>query len=359
MADFIDAPSKQRDSETLPAETLEPYLRANLPSFDGELQIMQFRKGHSNLTYAISDGTREWVLRRGPFGSTVKTAHDMGREYRILATLWRELPLAPRALLFCEDTDVVGVPFYVMERVRGVILREAPPKGLKWDESRSDALCRAFLDTQVAIHGADLLEAGLHEFGRPEGYTKRQVEGWTKRYFGAKTDEIAQMEAAAAWLAEKLPPGDEGVLIHNDLKFDNIVLDGGLQSGGHPSVIGVLDWEMATVGHPLMDFGTTLSYWLTADDGPELALMPFGVNGYPGAWSREKLVGEYGEATGRDMSAIDFYHVFGLFKTAVVAQQIYYRFHTGKTDDPRFQMMIVGVNVLSRLAAKVISASKL
>jgi aminoglycoside phosphotransferase (APT) family kinase protein len=167
------------------------------------------------------------------------------------------------------------------------------------------------------------------------------------------------MEAAAVWLAEKLPPGDEGVLIHNDLKFDNIVLDPTLQSGASISVVGVLDWEMATVGHPLMDLGTTLSYWLTPDDGPELAMMPFGVSGYLGAWTRERLVGQYGEATGRDVATIDFYHVFGLFKTAVVAQQIYYRFHQGKTDDPRFQMMIVGVNVLARLAARIISKSTL
>ena len=359
MPDFTDSPTQPRDAERLDEAALASFLTENLEGFAGELELRQFRKGHSNLTYAVSDGTREWVLRRGPFGSNVKTAHDMGREYRILSTLWRELPAAPRALLYCEDADVIGAPFYVMERVTGIILRDAPPKGLRWNEGRSDELCRAFLDTQVAIHSADLVEAGLSEFGRPAGYTQRQVEGWTSRYSAAKTDEIAEMESAAAWLAEKMPGGDEGVLIHNDLKFDNIVLNSNLQSGGAVEVIGVLDWEMATVGHPLMDLGTTLSYWLTPDDGPELAMMPFGVTGYPGAWSREKLVGEYGEATGRDVSAVDFYHVFGLFKTAVVAQQIYYRFHTGKTDDPRFQMMIVGVNVLSRLADRIVSRSAL
>ena len=359
MPDFIDAPAAPRVSETLPIEPLQNFLRASLPGFSGDLEVHQFRKGHSNLTYSLSDGTRDWVLRRAPFGSDVKSAHDMGREHRILATLWRELPVAPRALLFCEDPEVIGASFYVMERVRGIILREAPPKGLRWNESRSDELCQALLDTQVAIHSADLVEAGLSDFGKPDGYTRRQLEGWTSRYFAAKTDEIAEMEAAATWLAEKLPGGDEGVLIHNDLKFDNIVLDPKLQTGGPLSVIGVLDWEMATVGHPLMDLGTTLSYWLTPEDGPELAMMPFGVSGYPGAWTRARLVGEYGEATGRDVAAIDFYHVFGLFKTAVVAQQIYYRFHTGKTDDSRFQMMIVGVNVLSRLAARILSNSSL
>ena len=359
MPDLIDAPSAPRASEALPLEPLEAYLRDALPGFSGALEIRQFRKGHSNLTYSLTDGTREWVLRRGPYGSNVKTAHDMGREYRILATLWRELPSAPRALIYCEDPEVIGAPFYVMERVTGVILRESPPKGLRWNEARSDELCQAFLNTQVAIHSADLVEAGLSDFGKPVGYTTRQVEGWTARYFRSKTDEIAEMESAAAWLAEKLPPGDEGVLIHNDLKFDNIVLDPKLQTGGPISVIGVLDWEMATVGHPLMDLGTTLSYWLTPADGPELAMMPFGVSGYKGAWTRDRLVSGYAEATGRDVSAIDFYHVFGLFKTAVVAQQIYYRFHTGKTDDPRFQMMIVGVNVLSRLADRIISASSL
>ncbi len=365
----LDQPADVRASEALDEKRLEAWLRAHLEGFDGPLQVQQFRKGHSNLTYRISDGTRDWVLRRGPFGSNVATAHDMGREYRILSGLHRAYAPAPRAFVICDDNEVLGAPFYVMERKNGVILRAKVPPGIDWTPALGAATSEAVVRNLAAIHAVDLEQAGLADYGKPEGYVRRQVEGWTERYFKAKTDEIPDIETVAAWLADKMPAESTATLIHNDYKYDNLVFapSFGLASGAHaasgglapPSIVGVLDWEMATVGDPLMDLGTALSYWVTADDAPEVLMMPFGVAHFPGSWSRAQVVECYAEASGRDVANVDFYHVFGLFKTAVVAQQIYYRFKSGKTDDPRFQMMIMGVQVLGRLAASVVSKSTL
>lgn len=358
---IVDAPGDVRRSEQLNTQKLHAWCAENLEHFDGALVVRQFRKGHSNLTYAISDGAREWVLRRGPFGSNVATAHDMTREYRILSGLHRAYPPAPRAFALCEDNDVLGAPFYVMERKVGVILRDKPPAGIAWNPSLGAQTSAAFVDHLAKIHGVDLAAAGLSDFGKPEGYVQRQVEGWTGRYFKAKTDEIPDIERVAEWLADKMPAAHaDATLIHNDYKYDNVVWAPSFgEPDAAPQVVGVLDWEMATVGDPLMDLGTALSYWVTEHDTAEVQMLPFGVVHYPGSWTRDEVVAGYAERTGRDVENVDFYHVFGLFKTAVVAQQIYYRFKTGKTDDPRFQMMILGVQVLSRLAASVVDASKL
>lgn len=363
---LVDAAEAPRESEKLDLARLTEWMAAHVDGFAPPIGLRQFRKGHSNLTYLVArdDGSGsepgdEWVLRRGPFGSNVATAHDMGREYRILSGLHRAYPPAPRAFALCEDNDVIGAPFYVMQRVRGTILRAKPPAELGWTPALGERMCSEFVDHLVRIHGVDLERAGLVDFGHPEGYVRRQVEGWTARYDKSRTDDVPEVDAVARWLAEKMPAEADGRLIHNDFKYDNVVLDTDALERHDPRIIGVLDWEMATVGDPLMDLGTTLSYWVTAEDTGELAMLPFGVARYPGSWSRERLVAEYGERSGRDVAGVDFYHVFGLFKTAVVAQQIYYRFKTGKTDDPRFQMMILGVKVLSKFASGIAERSHL
>jgi aminoglycoside phosphotransferase (APT) family kinase protein len=350
-----DEPSPVRDSERLDVDRLAEYLGDHLADFDGPLEVRQFRKGHSNLTYLIRDGRREWVLRRPPFGSKVATAHDMGREYRVLKGLYRAYEPAPRALLYCDDESVIGAPFYVMERVRGVIVRRDPPAGVVVDEDLAERLCRALVDNLVRIHEVDLAKAGLCDLGSPEGYIERQVSGWTRRYRGSQTDDIPEMEALTEWLADKMPDAHNGALIHNDYKFDNVVLD----PTDLTHIVGVLDWEMCTVGHPLMDLGTSLSYWVQADDPPPIVQFRFGPTHLPGMYTRQQVVERYAAVSGRDVSAIDFYRAFGLFKTAVVAQQIYYRFATGKTDDKRFAIMIVGVRLLSRTGAGIIETSAL
>ena len=350
MAELSDAPGKVRESEALPKEALEAWMHAHVPGFEGALTIEQFRKGHSNLTYCVSDRRQSWVLRRAPFGKHAASAHDMAREWRILEALSGAYGKAPEPVAFCDDEAVMGAPFYLMQRLNGVILRTSPPKGLAWSPELGDALCDAFVDELVALHDVSLGAAGLAGFGRPEGYVERQVGGWTRRYRRSQTDEIAEMDALATWLERERPDEQGAVLIHNDFKYDNLVLD-----PDNPSrIVGVLDWEMSTVGCPWMDVGSTLGYWIEEGDGAALQMMPFRVAAFPGTWSRARLVKAYAERSGRGLDDAAFYHAYGLFKLAVVAQQIYARFARGDTDDPRFGMMIHGVRALAELGARTV-----
>lgn len=307
----------------------------------------QFPGGHSNLTYAVAVGDRELVVRRPPVGSLVKSAHDMGREFRVLSALAPVLPTAPRPLAYCDDESLLGARFLVMERVPGLILRRDVPAGVDLGPSPARRLCETFVDTLCALHAIDYQAVGLGDFGKPVGYVARQVSGWTERYRKSQTDELVDMESLAPWLAAHLPETSEACVLHNDFKFDNMVLD----PADLGTVRGILDWEMAAVGDPLMDLGTALSYWVEPGDAQELQLFRFGPTNLPGMLTREALVRHYGEASGRDVCGAVFYAAFGLFKTAVVAQQIYYRYKQGLTRDERFALFIEGVRVLARRAA--------
>jgi aminoglycoside phosphotransferase (APT) family kinase protein len=335
-----------RAGEELDAARLADYLRATL-SVSGPLLIEQFPSGHSNLTYLIRAGERELVLRRPPFGSKVKSAHDMGREYRVLSRLSAVYP-APRPVAYCEDPSVLGAPFYLMERLRGVIVRLNPPPELTGSPERVRGLCTAFIDRLADLHQIDYAAVGLGDLGKPAGYVERQVSGWTRRYEDARTDEIGEMTWLAGWLKERLPPESGAALIHNDYKYDNLVL----AADDLTRIIGVLDWEMSTVGDPLMDLGTALGYWVEAGDPPELQAIRFCSTTLPGSLTRRELAERYGERTGRDVSDLLFYYCFALFKTAGVAQQIYYRYKQGLTHDERFAAMILGVRVLSQTAVR-------
>jgi aminoglycoside phosphotransferase (APT) family kinase protein len=348
MAVLIDDPRPVRRGEELDLDRLRAYLQAHLPAqgADAALAVEQFPGGHSNLTYLVRWDGREYVLRRPPFGSQVKTAHDMSREYRVLSHLAPVYDKAPRPVLHCADAGVIGAEFYLMERVRGVILRKDPPAGITIDPALARRLSEMIVDTLVELHAVDYQAAGLGDFGKPSGYVQRQVEGWSKRYTGAQTDAIPAVDEVAGWLASHLPPDSPGALIHNDLKFDNLVLD----PEDLTRVRGILDWEMSTLGDPLMDLGTTLCYWVDAQDPPLMHQIRFGPTNLPGMMTRAELAARYGERSGRDVSNIVFYYVFGLFKTAVVAQQIYYRYKQGLTQDQRFAMMIMGVRALAEKA---------
>jgi aminoglycoside phosphotransferase (APT) family kinase protein len=292
-------------------------------------------------------------------GSQVKTAHDMGREYRVLSRLPDLYPKAPRALAAEEDPAVLGAPFYVMERVRGVILRGAtPPTGLELTPDRMRRVSEMVVDGLAELHTVDFRAAGLAEFGRPEGYVRRQVEGWSERWRKAKTDDVPGMDRAAAWLADHLPAdrGEAGAaLLHNDYKYDNLVLDPEAPS----RIVAVLDWEMATVGDPLMDLGTTLGYWIDPDDPPGLRRLPTGPTAQPGNLSRLELTERYAQKTGREVSEILFYYVYGLFKIAVIAQQIYYRYRQGLTNDERFAAFLGAVRLLGHAAAQAIDRGRI
>lgn len=330
-ADFRDHSREVRQGEELDLAQLEPYLRSHFPDLDGTLVVRQFPSGHSNLTYSVSLGGKEMVLRRPPFGSKVKSAHDMGREYHVLSKLHGAYP-APRPLLHCTDDSIIGAPFYVMERVRGIILRKELPQGMVLASETARRLSEAFIDNLAALHALDYNRLGLGDLGKPVGYLERQVKGWIERYHGSKTEELPQIEPISAWLREHMPAKSDATLVHNDYKYDNMVLG----ENDTTQIKAVLDWEMCTLGDPLTDLGTALAYWVNADDPPMLQMVRWGPTAISGSLTRQQLAERYAEKTGRSLSSIVFYYVFALFKVAVIIQQIYYRYYHGLTKDQRF-----------------------
>ncbi|HEX3186672.1 MAG TPA: phosphotransferase family protein, partial [Pyrinomonadaceae bacterium] len=340
----------------LPPEALLAYLKQHLPELDGPLTVEQFPAGFSNLTYLLRIGDRELVLRRPPIGAKIKTAHDMGREYRILAHLHPVYAKVPRPLLFCADEDVLGAPFYVMERVKGIILRAQPPRGIDLSADTMRRLSEVFVDNLVEIHAIDYEAAGLGGLGSPQGYVSRQISGWTKRYYNARTDDIPEIERLAKWLEEHLPADTaRGSLIHNDYKYDNLVL----APDDLTRVVAVLDWEMATVGDPLMDLGTTLGYWVESTDPEEWQQYGFVLTKLPGNFTRRELLDYYSRGSGRDVSDPVFYYAYALLKIAVIVQQIYARYQKGLTKDSRFAQLGSLVKACGGLAQRAIAYNRI
>lgn len=350
-----DRPLAVREGEGLDGARLLAYLGAALPGVEGPLELEQFPAGYSNLTYLVRAGGREFVLRRPPFGSRVKAAHDMGREFLILSRLWPVYAKVPRPLLFCEDESVLGAPFYLMERVRGVILRASPPAGAGPTPEVMRRLSESFVENLAEIHAVDYGAAGLGGLERPGSYVRRQVEGWTKRYEAARTGEVPEVERLARWLAEHAPPDSGRTLIHNDYKYDNLVL----APDDWSRVVAVLDWEMATIGDPLMDLGTALGYWADADDPEEWRRLGFGLTALPGNLGRRELIERYACLSGRDHGGAVFYFAYGLLKIAVIAQQIYYRYRRGLTTDPRFAGLGRMVRACGGLALRAVERKRL
>jgi aminoglycoside phosphotransferase (APT) family kinase protein len=342
----VDSAGPVRAGEELPPAALEAYLAERLPGGHGPLSVEQFPHGHSNLTYLVRRGDEEFVLRRPPFGNQVKTAHDMGREFRVLSKLSAVYAPAPKPLLYCEDESVLGAPFYVMERRRGIVLRHSDEPGLAIDPPTARALCTALIDNLALLHALDYKAAGLADLGKPEGYVSRQVTGWINRYANARTDAHPEMDRVAEWLSGNMPAESAAALVHNDYKYDNLVLD----PNDLTRIVAVLDWEMATVGDPLMDLGTTLGYWVEAGDPESMKTYATGPTSLPGSLSRRELVLRYAERTGRDVSGVLFYYCFGLYKIAVIIQQIYARYVRGFTRDERFSRLKDRVATLGRQA---------
>jgi aminoglycoside phosphotransferase (APT) family kinase protein len=344
MPDLRDRPTAVRAGEELDLARLEPFLRGHFPDAAGPLAVEQFPSGHSNLTYLVRLGEREIVLRRPPFGSKVKTAHDMGREVRVLSKLHAAYPAAPEVLFFCDDLSILGAPFYLMEPIRGIIIRRDPPAGLPFPAETARRLSESFVDNLVRLHSLDYAAIGLGDLGKPQGYLERQVRGWTERYYGSQSHELPEVERISTWLKDHMPMTSEAVLIHNDYKYDNLVLD----PSNITRISGVLDWEMATVGDPLSDLGTSLAYWVDPQDPEELQKLRWCPSTYPGSMTRAQIVERYARLTGRDVSQMVFYLAFARLKLAVIVQQIYYRYHQGLTKDPRFASMPDLVKVLLR-----------
>lgn len=309
---------------TAPVRPGEEIDSAALAAWLGQsVRIEQFPDGHSNLVYLVRTPEREFVLRKPPLGPVAPKAHDMAREYRVLSAIHPYFPEAPRVFQLCEDPSVIGSAFFLMERRHGFVLRNEPP---------SRPACEALIDCLVRLHAIDVSIPEIAALGKPDGYLERQVRGWSDRWQRAKTNELPEMDRIIAFLQNELPPSGAPAIVHNDFKFDNVMLTPALNR-----VEAVLDWEMATVGDPLTDLGLTLCY---LESGP------------PGGYSGDEFVLRYAESTGRDMRHLGYHRVLGIFKLAVILQQIYYRYRRGQTRDERFRHLDERVRELVGRAAK-------
>ena len=351
----LDHAGKVRKGEELNLEIIERLLLDNIPGSSGELEISQFPGGASNLTYLLKLGDQELVLRRPPFGMKIKSAHDMGREYKVLNALSKSYGKAPKPLYYTEDKSIMGCSFYVMERVEGVILRGAKGFGKDLEPETIGAIADGLISTLVELHALDYNAIGLNDLGRPEGYVERQVKGWTKRYYNAKTDEHKTIENAAKWLEEHRPTVSGASVIHNDFKHDNVVLNADKLS----EVKAILDWEMCTIGDPLMDLGTSMAYWMNPEDPPLFRDNFPNPSVYAGNPTRSEWISSYEKKSGRSVDHPVFYYVYGLFKIAVIVQQIYARYKGGYTTDERFKSFNHVVAAFGQMADQAIAKNRI
>lgn len=351
---MLDQPIETRTGEELDQQKLQKYLRDKVPGFDKEIFIRQFPGGYSNLTYFVLAGEHEYVLRRPPFGANIKSAHDMEREFTVLTKLHKAgFTKVPHAVHLCVDESVMGAKFYLMKRVKGVILRNRLPKDVVISEESFRALSKATIDQLVKLHQIDIRASGLDTLGKPEGYVQRQVEGWMKRYINSQTDDISSMNEVAAWMQQHIPTTSRASFIHNDFKYDNLILN----PNDLTDIIAILDWEMATVGDPLMDLGTTLAYWAEGSD-PD-SLKPFNLTWMPGNFTRKEVVEYYQQRSGAPVDNMVFYYAFGAFKVGVICQQIYHRYKQGFTKDPRFASLIYVIKACGENARRAIERNEI
>ncbi|MDZ7878431.1 MAG: phosphotransferase family protein [Saprospiraceae bacterium] len=363
-----DKTAKARKGEELDTQKLDKYLKIGLPKVGNITNISQFPGGFSNLTYLVQTENADLVLRRPPLGASIKSGHDMGREFRVLSALQKSgFTKIPKPLSISHggfdisadvpQTETLQKPptpasFYLMQRLNGVILRAQDGENDALTPDVLHNLSEKWVENLAHLHSLDIENTDLGALGKPEGYVKRQVDGWIKRYRNSQTDDVPNMEMAAAWLAEQTPRPQKPTFLHNDYKFDNMVWNADLTE-----IIGVLDWEMATVGDPLMDLGAALAYWCEAEDSDFSKL--FNLTWRASCPNRQYVASKYADLTGRDLTDIAFYYVFGLFKNAVIMQQIYARWKKGLTKDPRFEGLILGVFELSKMAKKTIKSGEI
>jgi aminoglycoside phosphotransferase (APT) family kinase protein len=349
----IDRPADVRTGEELDVVRLGPYLREKL-GLEGDVEVLQYPSGFSNLTYLLRVGDTEMVLRRPPFGSKPRSGHDMKREHDVLAALYDSFPYCPKPLLFCDDASIIGGPFYVMERIEGLIVRRDFPTALSFSAEDVRALFNRVVDVHVELHAIDFHAVGLDNFGQPEGYIERQVAGWSDRYRKARTPDVPDCEDIMAWLEENRPAeSGRGCVVHNDFRLDNIVLD----PADPQRILGVLDWEMATIGDPLMDLGASLAYWVEQGDPPAFQAMRMMPTNAEGAPTRAEVVTRYASMSGLEIDDFSFYYCYGLFRLAGIVQQIYYRSYHGQTGDARFKNLNLWVGVLAAAAQAITSTS--
>lgn len=360
----IDVAGAVRPGEALDAAAVDAWMKLQRPGLQGVPTITQYAGGVSNWTYRLQyaadreGGSTDFILRRPPAGTKAKSAHDMGREFRVQSALGPVYPVVPRMVGLCSDEAVLGCEFYVMERIEGIIARKNLPRALALDAATTRRLCTQVLDKLIELHGVDVRAAGLQGLGKGAGYCRRQIEGWSDRYEQARTWNVPSFRGVRAWLHERAPADVATCVIHNDWRFDNVVL-----APDDPTrVIGVLDWEMATLGDPLMDLGNALAYWVQADDNRLMQATRRQPTHLPGMLTRREVVAYYLDRSGlgRRVSADDFafYEVYGLFRLAVIAQQVYYRYHHRQTRNPAFKHFWIMVNYFDWRCRGIIGRAK-
>ncbi|MGM0481854.1 MAG: phosphotransferase family protein [Pseudomonadota bacterium] len=344
--DLLDKASEVRNEEALPVAELDQWLAETigneLPAERGELKVTQYTGGASNWTYRLDYNGLTLVLRRPPAGTKAKSAHDMGREYRLQKMLRPAFPYVPRMLAHCTDESVIGAEFYVMEHITGVIPRRRFPKELQLTSEQARQLNTNALDKLIELHQVDLESTGLNTLAKGRGYTDRQVAGWCERYNKAKTWNVFGAGSVMSWLKNNKPEHETICLTHNDFRLDNLILN----PDNPTDIIGILDWELATLGNPLMDLGNALAYWIQADDDRIARATKRQPSDYPGMLTRQQIIDYYCQHTDTKMGDFVFYEVFGMFRLAVIAQQIYYRYHHKQTTNKTFKNFWFLVNYL-------------
>lgn len=351
----IDVGGTVRAGEELDAVAVENWLKAQGVDLQGQVEVTQYSGGASNWTYRLKYDNVDLILRRPPKGTKAKSAHDMAREYHVQKNLTPFYPVLPEMVALCQDESVLGCDFYVMKRVEGIIPRANLPRELDFKEAQVRELCINVIDKLIELHQVPYQGTELENLGKGDGYCRRQVEGWDARFEKAKTINVPSFKYVRKWLKDNIPADSKTCVIHNDWRFDNIILD-----PNHPTqIIGVLDWEMATLGDPLMDLGSALAYWVEESDSALFKATRRQPTNLKGMFTRKEVVDYYLEKTGLDVENWTFYEVFGIFRLAVIAQQIYYRYHHKQTNNPAFKDFWILIHALHIRALKLIGLQKI
>lgn len=328
-----DLEKQQRQGEELDLEKLLPWVKQQELGLTGEPTVTQFSGGASNWTYRLQFENQDIILRRAPLGKKASGAHNMPREYHLQKKLKPHYSYVPEMIAVCEDEEVLGSTFYLMERLEGMIPRKNLPKEIQWNKETVNALCYSFWDKMIELHQVDYQKEGLDDLGKGEGYVERQITGWNKRYSDAKTWNVPSGKKIMKWLEQNMPNEERLCIIHNDFRLDNVVLD----SSDPTNILGVLDWELAAIGDPLMDLGSSLAYWVHEDDNSFIKSMRRQPSNAEGMLTRMEIISYYAEKTGREIEDFRFYRVYGLFRLAGIAQQIYYRYSKRFTKNKAFK----------------------
>jgi len=345
-----------RKGEELPEGKLKEFLvqKELINSVDSELFVKQFTHGYSNLTYLLNIEDREFVLRKPPVGA-IKRGHDMSREFKVQSGVQKGFSKVPQMFAYTDDESIMGSEFYIMEKVNGIILNYKEAKSRNIPPDQYKVIANSWLDTFTELHQLDAEAVGLSDLGRPEGYVERQVTNWGKQYLKAATEDVPVAKMVMQWMQEHQPKEYEHCLIHNDYKYDNVVF----RDDSWQEITAVLDWEMATLGDPLMDLGTSLGYWTVATDHDFVKQGIPSPTVFEGNPIRSEIVEMYAQKSGKDIRNIVFYYAFGLFKIAVIAQQIYYRYNKGLTTDPRFANLNKASELCCNLAMRAIKTNSI